>query len=350
MLGVHEPRLDPRLTYVAARQRAYLEPRLALRLDRPGGALGPWSLRLASGLYRQYVQQFDVSSRSPRALLSTNRTWLAVDSTVSPPHAAHGAAEVVVQPARGLTLRAEAYYRRYLHALAIDYTAGRPAFDPVSDGAAGGVASLPQSAFLAAGDGAAYGAAAVVEKRWEGARAEVRYERGRSRRSFGRLFDGSAVPAPWEEPHRVELAMDWQPAAGLTVLGRWHGVWGRTWGFRQGYYDFLGAVAGLDLRNALSEQLALDVIRQIREYRLAHPEEHRLPPIYQLDLSVAYARRLGGPTLQTRLDLLNVFDRSNVADWRFAYDPALFSAERLLLREERLLLPFTPALAVRVAW
>ena len=74
--------------------------------------------------------------------------------------------------------------------------------------------------------------------------------------------------------------------------GRWKGIWGRAWGFRQSYYDFLGAHPSLSV--VIPEQIQVDVRKHVVAYRLDHPEEHILPPVYQLDLSVGYAHRLGG--------------------------------------------------------
>ena len=93
-----------------------------------------------------------------------------------------------------------------------------------------------------------------------------------------------------------------------------------------------------------------DIIEHINAYKIHRPEDHLLPAVHQLDLSVAYARRLGATTAQIRLDLLNVLDATNVADWRFAFDPEAYRRRALLVREERHLLPFTPSLALRLAW
>ncbi len=359
-----------RLTYLATQQKVYAEPRLALRYDHPGSGAGLWSIRVATGLYRQFVNQFDVSSRSARALLANSRMWLGVDDTVSPPHTAHLGGEMLLQPGAGWTLRLEGYYKHHLHLLAVDYTAPTQRQYAQLRDATGtqnaadflsGDLPLPsqtQTSFLAGGDGYAYGGAVLVEKKLGGARFEARYEYSQSQRSFGTFYDGATVTTPWNEPHRVELAVDFAPADGLTLLGRWHSIWGRSWGFRQPYYDFFGAYRQR-LQNA-AESLSMetdfnllsieDIIEHIRTYQIHHPEDHLLPAVHQLDLSVAYARRLGPTTAQIRLDLLNVFDANNVADWRFAFDPEAYRRNQLLVREERHLLPFTPSLALHLAW
>ncbi len=340
-----------------------LGPRLAVRYDQLGGLLGPWSMRLATGLYRQFVNQFDVSSRSSRALLATSRMWLGVDSTVSPPHAAHLAGELLLQPGPGWTFRLESYYKKHIHLLAVNYAPVDLARNALATTNENDLPfpSFSQRVFLANGEGSSYGAAFLVEKKWSRARLEARYEYSQARRSFRSFYNGASIPTPWNEPHRAELAFDWQPAGGLTLVGRWRSIWGRTWGFRQSYYDFLGAY-GFRLRAAaragetLPEETDLavlsidDVVKHVIAYQLERPQDHRLAPIHQLDLSLAYTHHLAGVMIQTRLDLLNVLDRDNVADWRFAFDPEFYNRSGLLKREERLLLPFTPSLALRLAW
>ncbi|MCH8960189.1 MAG: carboxypeptidase-like regulatory domain-containing protein [Bacteroidetes bacterium] len=353
-----------RFTYLTTHQQLYAEPRLALRYDQPGGLFGPWSMRLATGLYRQFVNQFDVSSRSSRALLATSRMWLGVDSTVSPPHAAHLAGELLLQPGPGWTLRLEGYYKKHIHLLAVNYAPVDLARNALSntDGNDLPIPSFSQRIFLANGEGSSYGAAFLVEKKWARARLEARYEYSQARRSFRPFYDGATIPTPWNEPHRVELALDWQPTGGLTLVGRWRSIWGRTWGFRQSYYDFLGAYgnrlfAAARAGETLPEETDFsvlsidDLVKHVIAYQLERPQDHRPAPIHQLDLSVAYTLHLAGVMIQTRLDLLNVLDRDNVADWRFAFDPDFYrQSGGLLKREERLLLPFTPSLALRLGW
>ena len=354
-----------RFTYLAAGQRVFAEPRLAVRYDQPGGLLGPWSMRVATGLYRQFVNQFDVSSRSSRALLASSRMWLGVDSTVSPPHAAHVAGEWLLKPGSGWTFRLEGYYKKHLHLLAVNYAPTDLPRNALAgtDGVEANdlpIPSFDQRVFLADGEGPSYGGAVLVEKKWSRARVEARYEYSQARRSFRPFYNGATIPTPWNEPHRVELALDWQPAGGLTLAGRWRSIWGRTWGFRQAYYDFLGAYRTRLLAAARAEEplevtdFAVfsidDVINHILAYQLQHPQDHTLTPIHQFDVSVAYTHRLAGLNIQTRLDLLNVFDRDNVADWRLAFDQEFYNRSGLLKQEERLLLPFTPSLALRVGW
>lgn len=334
--------LGTRFTYLPSHRRIFAEPRLALRYDRPESGIGPWALRVGLGLYRQFVSQFDVSSRSPRALLSTNRVWLNVDSSVSPQRASHFSTEFLVQPVPSWTIRFEGYLKHLLHLLAINYAA-----EPVADPSLTGTGGFPQDAFLRNGSGYAHGAALQIEKQFDDVSLESRYEYSFSERSLETLFRGGFDPVPWSEPHQFTVAANWLPTERVALLARWRSVWGRTWGFRQAYYDFFGA--NETLSPTILEPVLAQIQRHVDAYNLDNPREHRLPGLHQLDLSAAYTLPFGATSLQVRLDLLNVIGRDNVADWRFAPARRADGNLQLLTREDRRLLPFTPAFAVRVS-
>ena len=349
-----------RFTWLAVRRAVYIEPRFALRYDAAGGI--PWSARLATGLYRQYVTQFDVTSRSARALLSTSRMWLGLDASLAPPTAAHVSGELVLKPKADWTLRWEWYYKRHLHLLSVDYSASTSDVSFAahnSEAFLSGALPIPtqwQSSFLAAGDGFAYGLGIHAEKKLSRLRLAASFEYSHTGRSFATLYDGATLTAPWNEPQRLEVSADFHPRDDFAIQARWHSILGRAWGFRQSYYDFLGAYAKQlkalagDVDQPGDTEFGVlsikSIVDHILAYRLEHPGEHRLPGLHQLDVSFAYTRRMGGASAQVRVDLLNALGLRNVADWRLASDPT----KDLLAVEDRLLLPFTPSVAVRLAW
>lgn len=354
-----------RFTYLATHRRLYLEPRLALRIDQPDGHLGPWSARLAGGLYRQFTNQFDVTSQSPRSLLSTNRIWLPVDASLAPAKAWHASVEALLRPAPALTVRLEAYYKQQSELYAIDYTT-IPPLSLEAGKASAERDDLSQGAFLSPGDGTAYGGAAAVERQWRRARLRARYDRSHAVRRLDRLFadparsePGAFVPlalsAPWNEPHRLELGVDFLATERWTLLARWRGLWGRSWAFRRAYYDMIVSYQQNDqLFSQLPRTVQDNLRRQIRAYELYDPDNPHssLPPLYQLDLSAAYTRALGPKTrLQLRLDLINVLDHANVVERRLVYDEAFYQQSGGTLRlDARYALPFTPSAALRLRW
>ncbi|MDZ7682810.1 MAG: hypothetical protein U5J63_14115 [Fodinibius sp.] len=110
---------------------------------------------------------------------------------------------------------------------------------------------------------------------------------------------GRSMPPPWNEPHRLQLRALWNLSSQLRAVAKWQSSWGRSWGFRQSYYNYFGfrgenEYAGYDFRT---------------------PEDDRMRPFHQLDLSVVYQPEIEGLDLELRADLNNVINRRNTIDW-----------------------------------
>ncbi len=282
-----------RLTYLGSRATVYAEPRLELYYT-PFSFL---SLRAAGGLYRQYLNQFDISTISPSSLFPSIRFWMPVDSSIAPPKAYHVATDVVLRLAEGWTFRAEGYYKDQPRLLRIDYPSLWRSSEEEED-----IPITSQAEFIEPAKGYAYGSAFVLERAGTTLRTSLRYEYNVAKREYA-FRDGVRMePVPWTEPHRLEVALDWTPHPRIIATARWRGGWGRIWGFRRAYYDYLGT----DVAQALS----------FDDYDFLDPTapDHRLPPFRQLDLGAAYTQPLGPVALQLRVDLINATDRNNVAD------------------------------------
>jgi hypothetical protein len=340
-----------RTTWLAARQNLYAEPRLAARMDWLKTPVGNVSLFMATGLYRQFVSQYDISSRSPRTFVSSTRFWMGNDATVKPPKAAHFTAEVLIAPTDKWTLSAESFYKHQYHILSVDYSAS----DPLNK------ASLDQSEFLKSSNGYSYGFSSSIQRLLNPGSVKIRLDHTVSRRQIHDLYGNQSLSVPWSEPFRLEFSTDVVPARGVVLLMRWRGSWGRTWGFRKAYYDFLSAhlnnVDSLleELRdNGVSTDAINRIKRQITNYDLTSPDSHTLSPIYQLDLSGSYSMRIGKYALQLRADIINVLNRDNVAEWRFELDEETYfgsgTTTGLLDRSDRHLLPRVLSVAARLTW
>ena len=310
-----------RLTYLPDRETAYAEPRAALYYNQDRGLLGPWSLRTAAGLYRQFQNQVDVSVLNAGALLPSVRVWLPLDASVRPPMTYHLTQAARFEPAERWHLSVEGYYKHQPHRLAIAYA---PAGTEPYQGRA-----RAQADFLTGTQGRAYGGAVSIEWRPDQARLEATYEYDHAKQQSPDLFEGRAESVPWNEPHRAKLGLDWMPTPHLTLSARGRGAWGRAWGFRQAYYDYFGHSAKTRFHGL---------------HDFGRPSEHILPPLYTLDLSIAYARPMGRADVQLRLDLLNATDRRNVADWRLTFEDGTWR------KQPRYLYPRMPLLALRVGF
>lgn len=318
-----------RTTHLPARGAVYAEPRLALRHERAGRTTG-LSAELAAGLYRQFVNQFHVSSISPSALFPAVRFWLPVDASVAPPKAYHLAATVLWAAPGPLTVRGEAYLKEQVHQLVIDYTAlwNRAPADSAGR----------QASFLRAGRGRAWGAALgadVDRPRWEaGVRGE--YSHAHRTRTLGPARGTGVEPVPWNEPVRLDAHAAWRPSERVRLSLRWRSAWGRKWAFRQAYYDYIAS-------DPQTTQ------KTFGPYDFLRPQDHRMRPLHQLDAAVAVEQPVGAARLRLRADLLNVLGRRNAADWTLD----VREDEDGTLRYEhvpRPLLPRLPSVALRVIW
>ena len=307
--------LGTRLTYLHAQGLVYAEPRLALRHDVPAGPGGTWAFRTAVGRYRQFINQFDVAPYSVSALLPSFRFWLPLGRDVAPSTAYHLAGDVLFMPDDAWAFRLETYYKHQPNLVELDY-GSRLAETPT---------------VLTDGDGYAYGIGLSARRTGRRARIEGSYEYARARRRIENRFDGRFMPAPWETPHQLRLGLDLTPRPRWTATLRWRAVWGRSWGFRQAYYDYLEP----------------DPATQVfAGYNLSDPAAHRLPVFSQVDVGLAYTHQVGPMRVQARVNLINAFGRHNVIDWGLDTD----EASGHLVRTVRTATPFVPLFSLQTTW
>lgn len=308
--------LGTRLTYLPETKTLHGEPRVSLRYDYTSDGGQRWATRLAAGLYRQYVHSFDVTTYNITALFPRVRYWLPIGEEQRPPEAYHAAASVLYRPTDTWSLRTETYYKHQPHLLVLDY----------AEEGSRSASSLFQEA-----DGHAYGAAATVTRTGEHLEVTAQYEYAVSRRRVPGRFGGTVQPTSWNAPHRAHLSLDLTLPANWTLTARWQGVWGRRWGFRQAYYDFLAP----DLQT-----------RRFPPYDLSNPAAHRLPATSRLDLGIAYTREVGSLRLKGRATLVNALDRDNVTGWGLRYVPS----REQHARDPRRASPLTPSVSLRVIY
>ena len=285
--------LGTRLTYLPLKEAVYAEPRLALHLDGETRGRGTWAARAAAGIYRQYLHAVDAATYNVASLLPRVRFWLPIDRLHRPPKAYHVALAAQYRPGPAWQFGVESYAKRQAHLLVLDYGAR--------------FAETPTGDVLREAEGYAVGAALTAAHRGRLHRLDAHYEIARTRRRTANRFGGAAVPAPWDAPHRLYLALDAGPVRHVTATVRWQGVFGRSWGLRQAYYDFLEPDPAT---------------RLLPPFDLADPGAHRLPAFSRWDVGLGYTRTVAGVGLQARTTLTNVFGRHNVTDWGLALDEA----------------------------
>lgn len=291
-----EPSL--RLTYLPVRGMVYAEPRMAIRYDRAASAVGPYALRIAGGLYRQFTNQFDISSSGASAVVPSLLFWLPLDASIAPPRAYHLATEALFTPGSAWTINLEGYLKWQPRLLTLDYAAlleehpARPSTtDPVV---------MVQSDFVSATRGRAYGGGVRVQ--WAGERLTTtfNYSYSHAVQQFPSRFDGRYEPVPWNDPHRLSVDARWLLSSRLTAGFTGRSSWGRGWALRRAYYDYLA------LR---TEPTTLD------DFDLHRPGEQKLEPYFRLDAGLTYEQHWGRAGVQMRVFVSNLLDRRNTYDW-----------------------------------
>ncbi len=316
--------LGLRLTYLGTHQQVFAEPRLAVRYDAPSGPLGPWAFRGAVGLYRQYVNQFDVSSVNINALVSTLRFWLPVDASQRPSKALHASGSLLFMPHPEWQLQVESYYKAQPHLLVIDY----------ANEALAGLSNTnlsTQDALLTDADGFAYGAAISLERKTAQLSTRLQYEYSVAERRIENRFDGASVSVPWNVPHRVVTSLSYRVTDQVTILGRLENKIGQSWAFRQAYYNFLEPNPETQLLSG---------------YNLSDPGAHKLPVVSHLDFGISFSQQLKNTSLQVRFDLANILAYNNVEEWSLSYNEQVGG----VFKVERPLTPFLPSMVVRLGF
>jgi hypothetical protein len=140
-----------------------------------------------------------------------------------------------------------------------------------------------------------------VQRDGERVSGDVTGEVSRVHRRYPGRFDDRFVPAPWETPVQLSANVDVKVVDGLSVLGSWQGEWHRPWALRQAYYDYARATGSFGAAD-------------LGTVNLDRPGAQRLAPYSRLDAGVRAERTLGGVTLSTRIQVLNVLDRANAFD------------------------------------
>ena len=281
-----------RFTRIDLQSRVYAEPRFSAQYNRTNSAIGYWSARLAAGIYRQFIHQYDITNVGPTSLVPSFTVWSHA-SADEPPKAYHVSGSWLHQPSTLTTLKLEAYYKweptRYIgspRSLSAETGAG---FDRSSAEAFSEATRLRSSGFSARLQQLLPDPRIKLMLGYDYTRAELRMSQ------FGRT-----VPAPWNEPHRIQARGIIDIFGPVSLIANWKSVYGRAWGFRQAYYDYLW-VKG---------------IRTIGgQFDFGSPEDDRLPAFHQLDLSLRYRPSLGSLRVDVHLDLINVLNRRNVIDW-----------------------------------
>lgn len=286
-----------RLTFIPSRDLVFAEPRLSVTFDFPNTSVGYLSAKLSGGIYRQFINQFSVSNVGPSALVPSIRFWVPVDYTTTVPKAYHIAGDALWQPHESWQVRFETYYKWIPARLVLDYkNLTTAAVENEIE-----FTNTSQHQFITQARGYAYGVAVSAEKAVPLLHIQLKgkYEYNISKQRIDNRFGGNYQPVPWSQPHSLTSSVHWKIKPNLLFMLQWKGIWGRSWGFRKAYYDYL----------------ATRLDQSYGRYQFNNPAKDKLPLYAQLNAGISYKLTLGDSNLLFRLNAFNLFDHSNVLNW-----------------------------------
>lgn len=283
-----------RFTYTSLNDHVYAEPRISVQFDRPDSGIGNWSARISGGLYRQFINEYRITNSGPTSLVPNFSIWSHADNT-SIPKAWHLSGSFIVEPSGQTTITTSGYYKW-------QPVTNITSYNRLSD-------ARPQtqigrdeneiSAFAETTEMTVAGGGIRIEQKLADAKLNIiaGYDYTFSRLNLESQF-GQTLPAPWNDPHRVQFRTLWHLFSDVTVSAKWQGIWGRTWAFRDSYYNFL---------RFRDTEISLPV-------DFNSPQNDRLSPFHQADLSFIYRPTLGNTDFDIRLELINILNHTNTLD------------------------------------
>ena len=323
-----------RFTWLHGQKKLYSEPRLAANLEtRYRGGYGA-SLRLSTGRYHQFTNQFEIGTISPSTIVPSTRLWLPVDETLPAPTAVHYGLDFSSQLWTYWALRVEYYYKDQQRLYRIDY----PRL--WRQDSAPGTQISTISEFVSLTHGKAYGTSVDFGTERNRIGFGIRYEYSVSEREYSfRNGIRRTVPVPWNVPRQVQARLRINPLRPLEISAKWRSHVGRQWAYRRAYYDLLGT--------DVSQGLTFDSF----DFRDPTAPGHELGGFQQLDLGLAATLRFrNGAMVEFRLDVLNALDRANPA-YLYLREPSFIEdAQQKLVSEARYLLERTHSFSMRLSW
>ena len=288
--------LGSRLTYSTFARNVFAEPRASIQFDKTDSKIGYWSARVAGGLYRQFINEYQVTNSGPTSIVPSISLWSHADGSEIP-KAWHLTGSFLVEPDEQTGIKLEGFYKWQPVANITSYAALGQHENPFNSS----VAPDRFNVFGESTEITALGGGIRVNRSFANSKLNLLagYDYSYTRVNYSTQF-GRTLPAPWNEPHRTQFRAMWRALPGFTVVSKWQGIWGRTWAYRQAYYNFL----------------------PFREPEMSFPVTHNspetdvLPAFHQVDLSFIYQTGLGAADLEIRFDLINLFNHTNILDKR----------------------------------
>lgn len=309
-----------RLSGFLSDETVYLEPRFSVQYDHETARGKLLSMKLAGGKYHQFINQFEITNAGPNNIVPYITIW-SHDSEIAQPKAYHLSLSTLYKPGSRSDVQLDLFANVQPTSYITSYMllTGMTAVTSET-----GIESFSNSTrFRSLG-----GSIRVRQALWKD-RAEVLagYDYEFTRVDMTEQF-GRTLPAPWSQPHRLQLRGLFRVSETVTLIGKWSAVLGRTWAYRELYYNYL----------------AMDpLVQRFEMLDFKNPDQDRLDPFYRLDVSISYQPQLLNGLFRFRADFMNVMNRRNVLDRTVSVQPDLTFAPL-----NRTLPGFTPSLSIGI--
>lgn len=283
-----------RFTYASFSDQVYAEPRFSVQLDQPESAIGYWSVKLSAGLYRQFINEYQITNSAPTSVVPSFAIWSLSDEE-NIPKAWHLNGSFLVEPRANASLKLDLYYKW-------QPVTNITSYKQLNSESAQSINSTKRDeirAFAETTEMKALGAGVTFNQGILNSKLKLKagYDYSYSLIDMETQF-GKKMTTPWNEPHRTQLRVLWWMIPDLAFTAKWQGIWGRKWGFRRSYYDFL---------QYRSTEIP-------SEFSFTSPENDELSSFQQVDLSFIYQPTVGKADLELRFELLNILNRKNTLE------------------------------------
>ncbi len=311
-----------RLTFISSANSVFPEPRFSIQYDKPDASIGYWSVRLAGGLYRQFINEFRITNTGATTVVPDVTMWSHADESAIP-KSYQITGSLLIEPVSESSISIDSYYKWQPVTNITSYRnlISGTEFDR-SDIRA--FAGTTKSEIFGAG-------VRFIQtfKDWN-LRASAGYDYTYNQIDFSDQF-GKKMMSPWNEPHRAQFRLLYRISPSVSALTVWQGVWGRAWAYRQSYYNFIQPIGG----------------DQLTGLNLNSPDNDELPPFQQIDLTVIYQPKLKSADLEFRLELINLLNRRNSIEKYLLPIPGDNETTLFEVRE-RLLPGFYPSVSLQI--
>ncbi|MFN1834040.1 carboxypeptidase-like regulatory domain-containing protein [Balneola sp. MJW-20] len=315
-----------RNTFHGDHGKVYLEPRAEIYINSSEVARFQNKWVFSAGIYRQFINQFNLSSPGPNALSPSYKLWEPNDATTSVPRSFNFTANWSVFFNEKISFKVESYYKIRDNSWALNYNSilsplntslelsdQQFYFEQVNSQNFGGSLSLmvtdPESSLF----------------------FKLVQESNFALQQFGQRFDNQVQNSPFSEPYTLS-ALFRVPVFSKTDIsfsGQWTPI--RYWAYNNAYYNFI----------------EIHDNRLFSDLDLSSPGDDRLSYYLRLDLAVNQQINIKDVIMGVRLDLINILNRQNEV-YRFLNPVQDNSASGISYQTNHRLLPgFTPLLSVQ---